>query len=262
MKLSIYTKLLTGFIAMLCFIFLYAPISIVVLASFNKLKSFAIPKSDEFTNSWWVKAFENEGIKDALTSSLKIALFATIIALIVGTIASLALNRASFFGKTTLNLFIVLPISLPGIITGIAIGSSFLNLNFKLGMTSVIIAHSTFCIVIVFNNALARLKRIGSNLSDASADLGAGQWRTFRKITLPLISSALVAGALLSFALSFDEIVVTTFTSGSNVQTLPQWIYSNVFRPNNLPLVNVAATFVIACSLIPVVLAQKLTSKD
>ena len=262
MRISKITKIIASIFALLCLTFLYAPISIVILASFNKIKSFAIPKAGNYTLNWWHKAFANDGIKTSLTASLKIAMFATIIALVVGTIASLALNRTKFFGKTTLNLFIILPISLPGIITGIAIGSSFTNLNIELGMTSVIIAHSTFCVVVIFNNVIARLKKLSPNLSEASQDLGAGQWRTFSRITFPLISSALIGGALLSFALSFDEIVVTTFTSGSQLQTLPQWIYSNVFRPNNLPLVNVVATFVILASIIPVVLAQKLTSSD
>lgn len=248
--------------AALTFLCIYLPLVIVGAASFNKNQSFAIPNINDTTFKWWNKAFQSVGARESLMVSLKIAGISTLVALVIGTLAALALNRTKFFGRSTLNLFIVLPISLPGIVTGIALGSTFLNYGFELGVFTVVLAHATFCIVVIFNNVFARLRRIGPNLAEASSDLGAGQFRTFRSVTFPMISSALIAGALLSFALSFDEIVVTTFTSGVSIETLPQWIFRNVSRPRQLPVVNVVATVVILLSILPVMLAQKLTADD
>ena len=157
----------------------------------------------------------------------------------------------------------VLPIALPGIVTGIALNSAFNTLlqplGIGLGLATVIIGHATFCIVIVYNNLLARLRRIGGTLEEASSDLGASTFQTFAYVTFPMIRSALVAGGLLAFALSFDEIVVTTFTSGASVQTLPQWIFNNLFRPNQAPIVNVVATILLVAFMLPVWLSQKLS---
>ena len=119
-----------------------------------------------------------------------------------------------------------------------------------------IIGHATFCIVVVYNNVLARLRRTGRSLEEASADLGADTFQTFRLVTLPTVRSALFAGGLLAFALSFDEIIVTTFTAGPGVQTLPIWIFGNLFRPNQAPVVNVVAAALIVLSFVPVWLAH------
>jgi putative spermidine/putrescine transport system permease protein len=177
---------------------------------------------------------------------------------VLGTLAAFALQRFRFFGRDTVNLMLVLPIALPGIVTGVALNSAFTQVDFQLGFTTLVIAHATFCIVTVFNNVVARLRRLSPNVEEASADLGADTFQTFRYVTLPLVRSALLAGGLLAFALSFDEIVVTTFTAGKG-QTLPLWIFSNLFRPNQLPIVNAVATAVVLLSILPVYLAQRLT---
>lgn len=262
MKLSRVTKSILSVFAALALFVLYLPLFIVFAASFNTAKQFSIPDYNHLTLTWWHRAWASRGARDSLFLSLRIAIVATLIALVIGTLAALALNRTKFFGRTSLNLFIVLPISLPGVVTGIALATTFLNVGFALGFFTVVVAHATFCIVVIFNNVFARLRRIGPSLSEASSDLGAGQWRTFRSVTFPMMSSALVAGALLSIALSFDEIVVTTFTNGPGSLTLPQWIFNNIKRPNQLPIVNVVATVVILASIIPVIFAQKLTSDD
>src|SRR5262249_51465488 len=158
---------------------------------------------------------------------------------------SFALSRYKFIGRNSINLFIVLPIALPGIVTGLALNSGFHRVGLNLSLFTLVVAHATFCIVIVYNNVAARLRRMAPNVEEASADLGADIFQTFRHVTFPLIRSALVAGGLLAFALSFDEVVVTTFTAGANYETLPLWIRDNMFRPNNLPLVNVVATVVV-----------------
>ena len=162
-----------------------------------------------------------------------------------------------------MSLLIILPIALPGVVTGIALANAFLTwFGIELGMLTLVVSHATFCIVTVFNNAIARLRRLGGNLEEASMDLGAGTFRTFWSVTLPMMRSALLAGALLSFALSFDEIIVTTFTAGQGIQTLPIWIYQNLFRPNQAPVVNVVAAALIVLSIIPIWLSQKLAGTD
>jgi putative spermidine/putrescine transport system permease protein len=191
---------------------------------------------------------------------VKVALVATLIALVLGSLASYAVQRFKFFGRDSVSLLFVLPIALPGIVTGVALNAAFQQFGISLGYLTVIIAHATFCIVVVFNNVVARLRRLAPNVDEASADLGADVFQTFRYVTFPLIQSALLAGGLLAFALSFDEIVVTTFTAGPGMETLPQWIFNNMFRPNQLPTVNVVAVVVILLSIIPVYVSQRLTS--
>jgi putative spermidine/putrescine transport system permease protein len=168
-----------------------------------------------------------------------------------------AVHRYRFFGRETVSFIVVLPLALPGIVTGIALNAAFGRIGISLGTTTIVVAHATFCIVVVYNNVVARLRRMSPNLEEASADLGADGFQTFRYVTLPLVRSALLAGALLAFALSFDEIVVTTFTNGPRL-TLPQWIFANLFRPGQVPVVNVVATTVVLLSIIPVYVAQRL----
>jgi putative spermidine/putrescine transport system permease protein len=175
------------------------------------------------------------------------------------------LERAwTFFGRDAISLLIVLPIALPGIVTGIALDSAYQSvirpLGVEKGLFWVIVGHATFCVVVVYNNLLARLRRLGGNFTEASADLGALPWQTFRFVTFPLIRSALFAGALLAFALSFDEIIVTTFTAGPGIQTLPIWIFSNLFRPNQAPVINVVAAVLIVLSVVPIYIAQRLST--
>lgn len=245
--------------AALTMAFLYAPLLIVLIYAFNETRVQRWPPSG-LTLSWFDKASHNGGALDALGVSLQVALGATVIALVLGSLAALALARFEFFGKGAISFLILLPIALPGIVTGMALNATFTQaLGSQLGLVTIIVAHATFCIVVVFNNVLARLRRLPVSLEEAAADLGASPLRTFRDITFPQMRTALIAGALLAFGLSFDEIVVTTFTAGSQ-QTLPIWILSNLSRPNNLPVVNVVALFVILLSVVPVYVAQRLTA--
>jgi putative spermidine/putrescine transport system permease protein len=194
---------------------------------------------------------------------VEVALLATAIALVLGTMAALALQRFRFFGRDFVSLLIILPIALPGVVTGIALANAFTTMiGIELGFFTLVVSHATFCIVTVFNNAVARLRRLGGNLEEASMDLGAGTFRTFYKVTLPMLRSSLLAGGLLAFALSFDEIIVTTFTVGQGIQTLPIWIYQNLFRPNQAPVVNVVAAALIVASVVPIWIAQKLAGTD
>ena len=243
--------------------FIYVPLGLVLINSFNADRTFGWPPPG-FTLEWWSKAWDNAGARDALWTSVKAGLGATLIALILGTLVSFAVQRYKFFGRDTISLIIVLPIALPGIVTGIALDAAFRSvvepLGIGKGLLSVIIGHATFCVVIVYNNVLARLRRTGGNFEEASADLGADTFQTFRYVTFPLLRSALFAGGLLAFALSFDEIIVTTFTAGPGIQTLPLWIFSNLFRPNQAPVINVVAAILIVLSIIPIYLAQRVST--
>jgi len=240
--------------------FIYVPLLLVVINSFNENTSFAWPPTG-FTTTWWSKAAVNEGVRDAITRSAVVALFATAIALILGSLAAAAISRYKFFGRDSISLLFVLPIALPGIVTGIALNNVFTNFLGELTIFTIIVGHATFCIVVVFNNVAARYRRLGANLEEASMDLGAGRFMTYRLITFPLLRSALLAGGLLSFALSFDEIIVTTFTAGAGQSTLPIWIFQNLFRPNQAPIVNVVAAALIIVSIIPIYLSQRLTQE-
>ena len=241
--------------------FLYAPLAIVAVLSFNDSTSLAWPPRS-FTTKWWTRAFHNVGARDALWNSLQVAAVATVLALVLGTLAALAVQRFRFFGRDTLSLLIVLPIALPGIVTGIALNTAFTSAGVQFGMLTLVIAHATFCIVVMYNNVLARLRRLSPNLEEASADLGADAFQTFRLVTFPLLRTALLAGGLLAFGLSFDEIVVTTFTSSPGLETLPLWIFNNLARGDQQPIVTVVATAVMVLSVVPVWLAQRLTSGE
>ena len=198
-----------------------------------------------------------------LLTSLKAGLAATAIALVLGTLASLAVARHRFFGRETISFLVILPIALPGIVTGVALSNTFTQvLGVDLGLFTVIVGHATFCIVVVYNNVVARLRRISTSFEEASADLGAHTWQTFRFVTLPSMQTALAAGGLLAFALSFDEIIVTTFTIGAGEETLPIWIFCNLFRPSELPIVNAVAVIVVLISIVPVYLAHRLTREE
>jgi putative spermidine/putrescine transport system permease protein len=249
----------------LTLLFLYLPLAVIAILSFNTATSLSWPPQG-FTTAWWQMAWEADGPREALMNSVKLALAATLIALVIGTLAAFAMQRFDFFGKHTFSFVLVLPIALPGIVTAIALRNTFdrtiLGFRIGFGFQSLVIAHATFCIVVAFNNVVARLRRSSPNLVDASADLGAHGLQTFRYITFPLMRSALLSGAILAFALSFDEIVVTTFTAGSGYMTLPQWIFANISRPNNVPLVNVVATFVMIVSIPLAWLAQRLGDSD
>lgn len=267
MKLSFPARFLLGAFTALVLVFLYLPLAVVARLSFNPAKSVSWPGWTGFTLDWWRKAWQSDGPREALLNSCKVALAATVVALILGTLAALAMQRYRFFGRNAVSFLMVLPIALPGIVTGIALQNTFSRtvdigfVSFKIGFGfhSLVIAHATFCVVVAYNNVIARLRRASPNLLEASADLGAHGSQTFRLVTFPLIRSAMLAGGILAFALSFDEIVVTTFTAGSGFITLPQWILANFSRPQNVPLVNVMATFVMIVSIPLAWLAQRLS---
>jgi len=251
-------RALLGF-TLVVLVVIYLPLALVVLNSFNTNRTFAWPPTG-LTLHWWEVAARSGGARAALWVSIKVAALATVISLVLGTMAAMGLQRYRFFGRDTVSLLIILPIALPGIVTGIALNNAFRTvLGLELGFLTIVVAHATFCIVTVFNNVQARLRRLGGNLEEASMDLGAGSFTTFRLITFPLLRSALLAGGLLAFALSFDEIIVTTFTAGAREQTLPLWIFNNLFRPNQAPVVNVVAAVLIVASIIPIWLAQRLS---
>ena len=242
--------------------FIYIPLIVIGIYAFNGGLTLEWPPPS-LTTKWFGEAIDNQGARDAFVTSIEVGLAATAIALLLGTLAALAVSRHRFFGRETISFLVVLPIALPGIVTGIALSDTFTQvLGISLGLFTVVVAHATFCIVIVYNNVAARLRRVSGSFEEASADLGAHTWQTFRYVTLPSMSTALVAGGLLAFALSFDEIIVTTFTLGAGDQTLPIWIYSNLFRPNELPIVNVVAVLVVLISIIPVYLAHRLTREE
>jgi putative spermidine/putrescine transport system permease protein len=238
--------------------FIYLPLVVIGIYAFNSSKILEWPPPG-LTLDWFAKAFENDAAKEAFFTSIKAGLVATAIALVLGTLASIAVARHRFFGRETVSFLVILPIALPGIVTGVALSNTFTQvLGVPLGLFTVIVGHATFCIVVVYNNAVARLRRLPGSFEEASADLGAHTWQTFRYVTFPGMKSALIAGGLLAFALSFDEIIVTNFTIGAGEQTLPIWIFSNLFRPQQLPVVNVVAVLVILISIIPVYLAHRL----
>jgi putative spermidine/putrescine transport system permease protein len=241
--------------------FMYVPLAVIALYAFNERRTLKWPIPG-LTLEWFDRAFHNPGVREALLTSLKAATGATLVAVLLGTLASFAVARHRFFGRETISFLVILPIALPGVVTGMALNATFREVlspfGVGLGLFTVIVGHATFCIVVIYNNVIARLRRTSRSFEEASADLGANTWTTFRLITLPALRSAMVAGALLAFALSFDEVIVTTFTAGQQ-QTLPLWILTNLSRPNQLPIVNVVGVVVILLSAFPVYLAHRLT---
>ncbi len=259
MRLSNRSQILLRIGVGLTLAFIYVPVIVILIYAFNAGKTLEWPPSG-LTLDWFGKAIDNSGARDAFLTSIKAALAATSIAIVLGTLISLAVARHRFFGRETISFLVLLPLALPGIVTGIAINDTFTQvLGLDLSLLTVVVGHATFCIVLVYNNVVARLRRVSVSLEEASADLGAHTWQTFRLVTLPTMRTALVAGALLAFALSFDEIIVTRFTIGADLETLPIWIYNNLFRSNQLPIVNVVAVIVIVISIIPVYFANKLS---
>jgi putative spermidine/putrescine transport system permease protein len=242
--------------------FIYIPLIVIAIYAFNGGNTLHWPPPS-LTTHWFGVAVKDHAAREAFLTSIKVGLVATAIALLLGTLASLAVARHRFFGRETVSFLVILPIALPGIVTGIALSDTFTQvLGISLSLFTVIVAHATFCIVVVYNNVIARLRRVSGSLEEASADLGADTWQTFRYVTLPSMQTALVAGALLAFALSFDEIIVTRFTIGAGEETLPIWIFNNLFRGQQLPIVNVVAVIVVLISIVPVYLAYRLTREE
>ena len=242
--------------AALALLFLYLPLLMVVLYAFNDSIGQAWPIED-VTTKWFGIAWRDQKVRTALTNSAQVAIFATFIALALGSAAAFAVHRFRFFGRNTVSLLLVIPIAMPGIVTAMSLNAAINQFSIPFGILTIFIGHATFCIVVVYNNVLARLRRTPTSLIEASMDLGADGWQTFRYVTFPAIRTAVIAGALLAFALSFDEIVVTNFTAGSTL-TIPKFIFNNIRLPRNRPVVNVVAVAVILVMLIPVYIAQRL----
>jgi putative spermidine/putrescine transport system permease protein len=238
--------------------FIYVPLLVVVAYAFNPSGATAWPPTG-FSTRWVAAAIENTGLRDAFVTSIGIAIGASAIALVLGSLAAFAVARYRFFGREAISFVVVFPIALPGIVTGMALSTTFATTGLPLGFLSIVIGHATFCIVLVYNNVIARVRRTGRSLEEASADLGADAWQTFRRVTFPAVRSAMLAGALLAFALSFDEVIVTIFTAGG-ITTLPIWIFQSFRLANQVPLVNVAGLAAILLSVIPVFVASRLTT--
>jgi putative spermidine/putrescine transport system permease protein len=241
--------------------FLYLPLVFVVIYAFNTSCLPTWPPAG-FTVHWFGEAANNPAVIAAVGNSLLAGAFATVTALVLGTLAAMAVHRYSFFGRQTISFIFVLPIALPGVITGMALRTTYVTFGVDFGLLTIVIGHATFCVVIVYNNVIARLRRLPSTPEEASADLGADMWTTFRRVTGPRLGTALLSGALLAFALSFDEIIVTNFTAGPGTQTVPVWILTALQRPNELPVVNVVAFMLILVSIIPVWLAQRISGAE
>ena len=241
--------------------FLHAPVWVIVLYAFTtEDRTYQFPPPG-LTLHWFEVAFAREDIWAAMRLSLMVAAVATALAILLGTLAAFAMARRQFAGKESITLLFVLPIALPGIITGLALLSGMRTLRLDPGFWTIVAGHATFCLVIVYNNVVARLRRIPPSWVEASMDLGADGLQTFRYVLLPQIATALLAGGMLAFALSFDEIIVTLFTAGHQ-QTLPIWFYSELFRPRERPITNVVAVVVILVTLVPILLAYYLTKPD
>ncbi|MBD7976479.1 MULTISPECIES: ABC transporter permease [Pseudomonas] len=239
-------------------LFLHFPILIIFIYAFNtESAGFSFPPQG-FTLKWFSLTFARPDVLEAITLSLQVAAIATLVALLLGTLAAAALWRRDFFGKESVSLLLVLPIALPGIVTGLALLSAFKSLGIEPSILTIVIGHATFCVVIVYNNVIARLRRTSWNLIEASMDLGADGWQTFRYIVLPNLGSALLAGGMLAFALSFDEIIVTTFTAGHE-RTLPLWLLNQLSRPRDVPITNVVAMLVMVATMLPILAAYYLT---
>lgn len=247
-------KMLAG----LALVFLHFPLLIIILYAFTTEEaSFTFPPPGLTTQ--WIGALFNRGdFWQAFGLSLQVAAVATTISLLLGTLIAAAIYRSNFFGRDAISLLVILPIALPGIVTGIALRSAISLGGLNFSVWTIIIGHGTFCIVTVYNNVIARLRRTTHSQIEASMDLGASTFQTFRYIVLPNIATALLAGGMLAFALSFDEVIVTTFTAGQQ-QTLPIWIFSQLVRPRDRPVTNVAALFVILVTFIPIVIAYRYT---
>jgi len=254
------TRAALGVWTVLVVLFLWVPLAIILLYAFNpsNIQSWPI---QGFTLRWFRVAWHDQEARDALLLSAKAALAATGIALVLGTMAAAAVSRFKFFGREALSFLFILPLALPGVITGIALSSFFSFWGVTFSLWTIVIGHATFCVVIVYNNVIARLRRTSTSLVEASMDLGADGWQTFRFVTFPVLSTALISGALLAFALSFDEVIVTTFTAGAQ-NTLPIWIFGQIRLGQQLPQVNVVVFLILAVTIIPVAVAQRMTRES
>jgi putative spermidine/putrescine transport system permease protein len=239
-------------------LFIHVPLLFILLYAFtSEDRSYQFPPPG-YTLKWFAVAWGRQDVFDALGLSLAVAALSTAAALVLGTLAAAALARTKFFGREAISLLLVLPIALPGIVTGISLRAAFDIADIPFSFWTIVLGHATFCIVVVYNNAVARFRRLSQSLVEASMDLGADGFQTFRYVVLPNIATALLAGGMLAFALSFDEVIVTTFTAGQQT-TLPIWMLSELVRPRQRPVTNVVAVIVIALTFLPILAAYYLT---
>lgn len=245
-------------VAMAVLLFLHGPMWIIILYAFTTDEATYTFPPPGLTTHWFIAAWGRQDFWQALSLSLRVAATATVFALILGTLAAAAVYRSNFFGKEAVSFLLVLPLALPGIVTGIALRSAISLGNVPFSFWTIVVGHATFCVVVVYNNVLARFRRLGHSQIEASMDLGANAFQTFRYVLLPNLATALLAGGMLAFALSFDEVIVTTFTAGQQ-STLPIWIFSQLTRPRDRPVTNVVALFVIGITFIPILLANWFT---
>ncbi|MHB8777966.1 MAG: ABC transporter permease [Anaerolineales bacterium] len=245
--------------AMGTLLFLHIPLWLIFLYSFTTDESAYTFPPPALTLKWIPQAINNSAMQDALFLTLRVAILATTAALILGTLAAAAVYRFDFFGKDAISFMLILPLALPGIVTGIAMRSAISLLNIPFSFWTIVIGHATFCVVVVYNNVVARFRRSSNSMIEASMDLGANSFQTFWHVVLPNIGTALLAGAILAFSLSFDEVIVTTFTAG-NQQTLPIWIFSQMLKPRNRPITNVTAMLVVLITALPILFAQRITA--
>jgi putative spermidine/putrescine transport system permease protein len=239
-------------------LFLLLPLAVIFVYAFTTdEKSFQWPPPG-LTLNWFAVAAGRPDIWAALGLSLQVAAISTALALLLGTLCAAAVSGSKFFGRETISLLVILPIALPGIITGIALRSAFSLLELPFSFWTIVLGHATFCIVVVYNNAVARFRRLSGSLVEAAMDLGANRFQTFRHVILPNIGTALLAGGMLAFALSFDEVIVTTFTAGQQ-QTLPLWMLEELIRPRQRPVTNVVAMVVVLVTFLPILAAYYLT---
>jgi putative spermidine/putrescine transport system permease protein len=239
-------------------LFLHLPILLIFLYAFTtEERTYQFPPPG-LTTQWFAVAWNREDIWPPLYLSLQVAAIATVLAMILGTLVAAAMARTKFFGREQISLLIILPIALPGVITGMSLRSAFHVMDIPFSTWTIILGHATFCIVIVYNNAVARFRRLSGGVLEASADLGANAFQTFRHVLLPNLGSALLAGGMLAFALSFDEVIVTTFTAGQQ-STLPIWMLNELVRPRQRPVTNVVAIVVFAATFLPILAAYYLT---
>jgi putative spermidine/putrescine transport system permease protein len=242
---------------LLVVLFLWIPLVLIAVYAFNKSNIQSWPIAG-WTTHWFSVAWHDSDVRSSLWLSVKVGLIATAIAIVLGSMAAFAIHRFRFFGRESVSFLLLLPIALPGIITGMALNSFYVFAGIGFSIWTIVIGHATFCVVVVYNNVLARLRRTSTSLLEASMDLGADGWQTFRFVVWPVLATALVAGGLLAFALSFDEVIVTTFTAGAQT-TLPIFILDNLRQGQQFPIINVIALVVILLTVIPVIVAQRLT---
>jgi putative spermidine/putrescine transport system permease protein len=260
MRLSRLTRGGLAIFAVAVVAFLLGPLLVIVVFAFDRSNVQSLPIR-HWTTHWFSVAFNDPAVRSALWLSVKAGVVATVIAVVLGTLVAFGIHRFRFFGRDTLSLMLVLPIALPGIVTGLALQSAFNISHIQLSIYTIIVGHATFCMVVVFNNVVARLRRTSTSLIEASSDLGARPVQTFRLVTFPMLSTAIIAGALLAFALSFDEVIVTTFTAGAQ-NTLPLWIFGAILRGQELPEVNAVVVGVLLLTALPVAYAAKVASGD